>query len=52
MYKLERVFLYVIVFALIISVMMLVFKIENLSQEVYVPKETAIQLAQTSFNPL
>jgi hypothetical protein len=45
--KIEKILLYVIVFALIITVTMLVFKIENLSKEVYVPKETAVQLAQT-----
>ena len=47
MYKIEKVLLCIIICVLIITVTMLVFKIENLSKEVYVPKETAIQLAQS-----
>jgi hypothetical protein len=47
MYKAEKILLYTIIFVLIVTVAILTTKIENLSKEVYVPKETAIQLAQT-----
>jgi hypothetical protein len=47
MYKVERILFYTIIFVLIITVAILTLRIENLSKEAYVPKETAIQLAQT-----
>jgi len=47
MYKVERILFYTIIFALIVTVAILTTKIENLSKEVNIPKETAIQLAQT-----
>jgi len=47
MYKVEKILLYTIILVLIVTVAILTTKIENLSKEVYVPKETAIQLAQS-----
>jgi len=45
--RLERFMLYIIIFVLAVSVILLTIRIENLSKEVYIPKKTSIQLAQS-----
>jgi len=45
--KVEKILFYIIIFALIVSVAILVFKIQDLSKEVSIPEKTAVQLAQT-----